>query len=510
MKLPKNYKQIIKKSIQGEWYCLGKRTTPPIFLWIKMIAFSNNEMQKLYNAKMPGVVICQKPFTEFYIRSKDYKNIVEKATPILFSIEKIKKRSKQIKYLSNEAKKQVLFFYRNDLYKLTNQELLIMYNKMIYHYTRPLLYGFVTWCMQAFSESATLIIRKKRKEIKKLGLDEKSVFGILVAPCKQSPYTKKENALDKLTNEFKKLKISKSKLLNKEQIKNIAPVLHKKIMEFLEKYQWLGYDYSGPVMTYEETFEIITKRKNEKMKKLPAISRNNIIRVCKLTNSEKNIFDTFSILTYIKDLRNSVDDFIHFCLINYFFKEIGKRFNLTKEEIQYLWPEELENMLLGKERYTKKYIQKKAKCLVATTILEDGFERYKVGEEAKRFVKKVKNFKTHNKEIKKFNGTIACPGLVKAQVKIVYSFDELDKIKYGDILVTHMTSPRFMSAIKICGAIITDEGGLTCHAAIIAREMNKPCIIGTKIATQVLKDGDLVEVDADKGGVKILKKAKVE
>jgi pyruvate,water dikinase len=52
---------------------------------------------------------------------------------------------------------------------------------------------------------------------------------------------------------------------------------------------------------------------------------------------------------------------------------------------------------------------------------------------------------------------------------------------------------------------VTDEGGVTCHAAIVAREMKKPCIIGTKIATKVLKDGDLVEVDANKGVVKILK-----
>ena len=116
------------------------------------------------------------------------------------------------------------------------------------------------------------------------------------------------------------------------------------------------------------------------------------------------------------------------------------------------------------------------------------------------------NCEIHNQKIKKFNGTIACPGLIKARVKIVYSFDELDKVKFGDILVTHMTSPRFMSAIKICSTIITDEGGITCHAAIVSRELGVPCIVGTKIATKVLRDGDLVEVDADNGVVRILKK----
>ena len=62
-------------------------------------------------------------------------------------------------------------------------------------------------------------------------------------------------------------------------------------------------------------------------------------------------------------------------------------------------------------------------------------------------------------------------------------------------------------AIKKAGAIVTDEGGIVSHAAITAREMKKPCIIGTKIATQVLHDGDLVEVDAEKGIVRIIEKA---
>ena len=62
--------------------------------------------------------------------------------------------------------------------------------------------------------------------------------------------------------------------------------------------------------------------------------------------------------------------------------------------------------------------------------------------------------------------------------------------------------------MKRASAIVTDEGGITCHAAIIARELKVPCVIGTKIATQVLNDGDLVEVNANQGIVKILKKAK--
>ncbi|MFA6445786.1 MAG: PEP-utilizing enzyme [Candidatus Paceibacterota bacterium] len=68
-----------------------------------------------------------------------------------------------------------------------------------------------------------------------------------------------------------------------------------------------------------------------------------------------------------------------------------------------------------------------------------------------------------------------------------------------------MTRPDFLSLMNKASAFITDEGGITCHAAIVARELNKPCIIGTKIATKVLKDGDMVEVDAERGVVRIIK-----
>ena len=61
-----------------------------------------------------------------------------------------------------------------------------------------------------------------------------------------------------------------------------------------------------------------------------------------------------------------------------------------------------------------------------------------------------------------------------------------------------------MPALLLCSAIVTDEGGIMCHAAIIARELKKPCIIGAKVATKVLKDGDLVEVDAEKGIVRLV------
>ena len=83
--------------------------------------------------------------------------------------------------------------------------------------------------------------------------------------------------------------------------------------------------------------------------------------------------------------------------------------------------------------------------------------------------------------------------------------EALRKVKRGDILVTNMTTPDFVPIMKKVKAIITKEGGMTCHAAIISRELGVPCVVGTKVAMQVLKDGDLVEIDAGKGIVKIIK-----
>jgi len=105
-------------------------------------------------------------------------------------------------------------------------------------------------------------------------------------------------------------------------------------------------------------------------------------------------------------------------------------------------------------------------------------------------------------------GEIGNKGYAKGRVKILKRKEQIFEAKDGDILVSNMTTPDFVSAMKKAAGIITDEGGITCHAAITSRELKKPCIIGTKFATQILKDGDLVEVDADNGVVRILEKAK--
>lgn len=96
------------------------------------------------------------------------------------------------------------------------------------------------------------------------------------------------------------------------------------------------------------------------------------------------------------------------------------------------------------------------------------------------------------------NGQSAYNGKATGVVKIIMSALDGDKLKEGDILVANMTTPNMISLMGKSAALVTNEGGITCHAAIIARELKKPCIIGTKIATQVFKNGDIVEVETNK------------
>ncbi|WP_424358846.1 phosphoenolpyruvate synthase [Methanocella sp. MCL-LM] len=98
-------------------------------------------------------------------------------------------------------------------------------------------------------------------------------------------------------------------------------------------------------------------------------------------------------------------------------------------------------------------------------------------------------------------GLGASPGVASGKVKVVDSMDTLDRVLEGDILVTKMTTPDMVPAMKRSAAIITDEGGLTCHAAIVSRELGTPAVVGTKEATRMLEDGSLVTVDGEKGHV---------
>ncbi len=102
-------------------------------------------------------------------------------------------------------------------------------------------------------------------------------------------------------------------------------------------------------------------------------------------------------------------------------------------------------------------------------------------------------------------GRVAFHGLVQGRVALVLHKQDLANVQPGDILVAKTTMPDYTPAMKIAAAFVTEEGGVTSHAAIIARELKKPCIVGTGNCTKLLKEGDMVEVDANNGTVQKIK-----
>ncbi|MEN9582680.1 MAG: hypothetical protein RL641_634 [Candidatus Parcubacteria bacterium] len=139
--------------------------------------------------------------------------------------------------------------------------------------------------------------------------------------------------------------------------------------------------------------------------------------------------------------------------------------------------------------------------------LIDGLELFlgKHDDFAKKYPKYQLNQEKVEGKVSSVKGQIAYKGIVTGKVRILRKREQVGGVEKGDIIVSPMTTPDFMPAMEKAAAFVTDEGGITCHAAIVARELKKPCIIGTKIATEVFKDGDMVEVDATKGIVTIVK-----
>jgi pyruvate,water dikinase len=122
--------------------------------------------------------------------------------------------------------------------------------------------------------------------------------------------------------------------------------------------------------------------------------------------------------------------------------------------------------------------------------------------------------KEKNTQTPILTGVPASPGVASGPVKILKSPKEIKKIQKGDILVAKMTSPDYVPAMKLAGAVVTNEGGLTSHAAIVSRELGIPCVVGTKEATQTLNGGLVVTVDGEIGevyaGTKTIKKISAE
>ena len=340
-------------------------------------------------------------------------------------------------------------------------------------------------------------------------------FGLLVAPIEQSPLAHYEidfyevlaliQSRATVRQLFTKKKTSGIEL----QLKRY-PKVYLAIRRLVDKYDWMQYHYDGPTILDRDYFiEMLASEVRQRVEgkmKVAELRRyladtkqqqKKVERFLELTQHEKYWVRVARAFGYLKALRKDTV-FIGSRNSDQLFTELGRRLQISRTQARYMSPEEAQlwlkrgeadvGLLNNRYRYSVLYADSKRLYIVT-------------GKRAKELGKLFYEEEVRP-NIKELTGTSAYPGKVTGRVRIIIHADDMKDMKKGDILVSPATNPNVVPAMKIAGAIVTDEGGVTCHAAIVSRELKKPCVIGTKIATKVFKNGDRVEVDATKGIVK--------
>lgn len=287
---------------------------------------------------------------------------------------------------------------------------------------------------------------------------------------------------------------------------------YKKALEkLLRKYaSWGVYDvnFDLPDLDFHES-KIKDLDKNDALQKIKEIDKkykdqiSNLNKIKKIWTKDKTLcefIDLYSLYANFKDWKNYHREQSSYKM-KILFDEIAKRLSLVAKQVSFLTEQETTLALENKIKLDKNEIDGRIKNS-ALVFLDN--EMFLVTDTTT--LKEIDSF-IEVKNVVAIKGSIAYSGIVRGHAKIISSTKDFDKVNEGDILVASTTRPDYLPFMKKSGGFVTNEGGMLSHAAIMARELKKPCIIGTKIATKVLKDGDLVEVDAEKGVVTIIKRA---
>jgi phosphoenolpyruvate synthase/pyruvate phosphate dikinase len=282
----------------------------------------------------------------------------------------------------------------------------------------------------------------------------------------------------------------------------------------VDKYWWVPFDYDGPniwddkyfthrIKEYQKNINEAKIKYDEIVKRDADLKQRSIeiIKKRKFTKKEKRLIHILRSNAVWTDERKMLD-FQLFFQYNRTLSELGNRYDMTLTHLKYLFTHELSGLERNSSKLKKIAEQRMTEEFM--TISKNGNIRIATEIELKK-IKESIDQQPLDSDIK---GNVACRGKEKkytAHVKVLSSSKECHKIKRGEILIATMTTPDYAPAMDRALGFVTDEGGATCHAAIIAREMNKFCIVATKNATKLLKDGDFVEVNTNSGIVRILK-----
>lgn len=376
--------------------------------------------------------------------------------------------------------------------------------------------GFVKYLLDETRKAADNIIALANKHIRNYKLPDKELaelmmkithaqqkvanYGTIIAFCdtfgqlsdKTMEVLKKRKNLKYPTYVYSNVLENPGASMAEEARKEIA---NSKITdELVEKYYWLDQGYIGRGLTRENAIEIKNFYKEEEH-----LSREELKAELNLTKDEEWVFELSKKVVEIKSLRADARQYLH-VVTNKIVDYLAEKWNVETRFIEVMCAEEIVGVL--NEKSLPKKLQERWEHSIITNAL--GEYDFLYGEEANKFLKDNLAVET-NEEQSEIKGNTAQPGTVRGPVKLVFGPQHNNKVNEGDILVSIATSPQLLPAMKRAAAFITDIGGVTSHAAIVSRELKKPCIVGTRTATQILKDDVIVEVDGDAGVVKIIK-----
>lgn len=282
---------------------------------------------------------------------------------------------------------------------------------------------------------------------------------------------------------------------------------------YQQRYFWTSNNYTDAHVLsadhFREQIQNWKKGSKDLFKEL-----NRLIETPKLNKeNKKKLFAKYKFSQELKTLIQISEDFswwqderkkatmlnIHMGVL--LAQEIGQRKGYTLDELRYCSAAEIQAILNGTGPTAQALRERRESCVFVMTKEGLYIETGKAVEQIRSLM--LGEQKTESAD--DVRGLSACLGRAIGTVKVVKSVKEMGKVQKGDILVAVMTRPDYVPAMRLAAAIVTNEGGITSHAAIVSRELGIPCVIGTKIATEVFRDGDLIEVNANHSWVRKIK-----
>lgn len=304
----------------------------------------------------------------------------------------------------------------------------------------------------------------------------------------------------------------KNKVLKLSFLKNISQNILEKIVD---RFSWIIMSWDGrnelTVQHFLRDIKKMQKQNTEvRLKELEKIK--NFIRYIKKRRTQllkkyklppRKISPYFSLIDTFAKLHDWRKETQMRCnqIIFHILKEMSRRFKVIYRDLLLYFNQEIKDLCLFKRKVLISEIEERRKGI--TFIIHKGKIKKFFGVKAKKILERLVLSVVRTRKTSKVSGISANKGKTQGRAFVVKSAKEAFRImKKRGVLITSMTTIDYLPAVRLAAAIVTDDGGITCHAAIISRELGKPCIVGTKISTQIFKTGDLVEVDADKGVVK--------